>query len=87
MNTYAHPKGLISHIRIFHEGIKPYNCSECEKSFSMKKGLKNHIEKIHDGKGTIIASSISRFPDNTRAPKTYLKYSSEESYQQGKTFQ
>ena len=84
MNTYAYPKGLKSHIRTFHEGIKPYNCSECEKCFSLKKDLKNHIEKIHGGKGTIIASKQSQFPDKT---KTYLKYSSEQSYQQGKYFQ
>ena len=36
------------HVRVVHEGQKPFNCPKCSKSFGRKAHLKIHVEKAHN---------------------------------------
>ena len=31
-----------------HTGARPYKCSCCDKAFSIKRSLKNHMIRVHD---------------------------------------
>ena len=44
---WCKPLCLQKHIITVHEKIKPFSCSECDKSFCVKDTLRTHIEKIH----------------------------------------
>ena len=37
------------HIAAVHEGLKPFECLTCKKSFSEKTNLRKHIAAVHDG--------------------------------------
>ena len=43
-------KKLEKHMAEFHEGVKPYQCTECDAAFSYQRTLKNHIGMVHEGK-------------------------------------
>jgi KRAB domain-containing zinc finger protein len=36
-----------------HEGKKPFPCSQCESQFYFSTRLKEHIEKVHEGKTSV----------------------------------
>merc|ERR1712130_716459 len=42
-------KDLYHHVKYFHEKIRNYECSYCEKKFQAKKLLYNHVQSIHLG--------------------------------------
>lgn len=39
--------GLKVHHQHKHSGLKPHQCTKCEKSFSLKETLKTHIRNVH----------------------------------------
>ena len=39
---------LANHIRLVHEGVKPYKCDKCEKSFGKRINLRKHVEQVHE---------------------------------------
>ena len=43
-------KKLEKHMAEFHEGVKPYQCTDCDAAFSYQRTLKNHIGMVHEGK-------------------------------------
>merc|ERR1712203_283067 len=43
---------LYHHVKYFHEKIRNYECSYCEKKFQAKKLLYNHVQSIHLGEKT-----------------------------------
>jgi len=45
-------KDLYHHVKYFHEKIRNYECSYCEKKFQAKKLLYNHVQSIHLGEKT-----------------------------------
>jgi len=45
-------KDLYHHVKYFHERIRNYECSYCEKKFQAKKLLYNHVQSIHLGEKT-----------------------------------
>ena len=36
-------------MKIIHEGIKDHKCELCEKSFSIKGNLNQHMKSVHEG--------------------------------------
>ena len=40
---------LKKHVSIVHEGLRPYQCDICEKSYAENRDLKNHYKIVHDG--------------------------------------
>jgi len=46
---------LKKHLRT-HENAKPFECSVCNKKFSYKSGLKDHVSLVHDGGGRLQCS-------------------------------
>ena len=47
-NFYVNPSVLKNHIKTVHEGIKPWECSYCGKTFSKKISWSKHVE-AHTG--------------------------------------
>uniref|UniRef100_A0A8C6UVY5 Zinc finger and BTB domain containing 40 n=1 Tax=Neogobius melanostomus TaxID=47308 RepID=A0A8C6UVY5_9GOBI len=45
---FAHPSGLIYHMRSEHFEEKPFTCKECGAKFAAKSSLKNHV-RLHTG--------------------------------------
>lgn len=45
-------KDLYHHVKYFHERIRNFECSYCEKKFQAKKLLYNHVQSIHLGEKT-----------------------------------
>ena len=45
-------KDLFHHVKFFHEKIRNFECSYCEKKFQAKKLLYNHVQSIHLGEKT-----------------------------------
>ena len=43
------PGNLRAHINHHHNGIRPFKCSECEKSFTDRRNLAAHQTKRHPG--------------------------------------
>ena len=43
---------FIFRFQYFHEKIRNYECSYCEKKFQAKKLLYNHVQSIHLGEKT-----------------------------------
>ena len=37
------------HIRVVHEGIKPFKCTTCDANFTRKQNLNMHIATHHGG--------------------------------------
>ena len=33
-----------------HEGLRPYKCEKCDKTFGVRERLKRHFETVHEGK-------------------------------------
>ena len=44
------PKLLELHIAKVHEGKKPFSCEKCDKGFSKKFNLKEHVQSVHEGR-------------------------------------
>eukprot|EP00088_Acartia_fossae_P003167 TRINITY_DN11310_c0_g1_i3.p1 TRINITY_DN11310_c0_g1~~TRINITY_DN11310_c0_g1_i3.p1 ORF type:complete len:503 (-),score=153.30 TRINITY_DN11310_c0_g1_i3:78-1586(-) len=42
-------KDLYHHVKYFHERIRAFECSYCDKKFQAKKLLYNHVQSIHLG--------------------------------------
>ena len=40
---------LKKHISIVHEGVRKYQCDQCEKAFGHNADLKRHISGVHKG--------------------------------------
>ena len=40
---------MIKHIAAVHEGRKDYKCDLCQKQFSYKDNLRQHIDAVHKG--------------------------------------
>ena len=40
---------LKKHIKLGHEGIKPFKCNICDNEFTKHSSLKKHIETVHEG--------------------------------------
>lgn len=45
-------KDLYHHVKYFHERIRAFECSYCDKKFQAKKLLYNHVQSIHLGEKT-----------------------------------
>uniref|UniRef100_A0A6P7G8G2 Zinc finger protein 62 homolog n=1 Tax=Diabrotica virgifera virgifera TaxID=50390 RepID=A0A6P7G8G2_DIAVI len=39
---------LISHMRSYHEGVKPYACKECDGTFTTSSSLDRHVKNVHN---------------------------------------
>eukprot|EP01084_Bolivina_argentea_P200909 343473_1 len=50
LNVFTAPSSLVSHERI-HTKEKPFKCRECNRSFTQRSHLKNHINQIHTNNG------------------------------------
>ena len=49
MFSFVKEGQLQRHFSLVHEGIKPFECSICERKFCSKNGLNKHIRKEHSG--------------------------------------
>ena len=47
--TFSRAGNLNAHIRYAHEKIR-YDCHLCDESYTFKRPLKLHIERVHEGK-------------------------------------
>ena len=78
---YFTKKGLVDHIREFHEDIRKYECNLCDRKFHRPRQLRIHIEQDHEGlkkkcdfcnkffKGTFIAKHVSRIHEKKKDHK------------------
>ena len=46
--TFYSPKGIRKHVKVVHEGIKDFNCDQCEKAFSKRIDLERHLSTTHN---------------------------------------
>lgn len=45
--TPHHRQAKFGPFLTFNLGVKPYNCNQCEKSFTQRCSLESHMDKIH----------------------------------------
>ena len=57
---FSQSGNLTTHIRIVHQGLKPFKCPYCEKGFSVVTSLKNHVANIHEGRKDHICEVCSK---------------------------
>ena len=70
------------HSNSVHERKKPYECSICSDTFSLKKGLKTHLASIHEGiKPFECSVCFKRFVGNSKLRKHFS------SVHEGKNFE
>ena len=49
-NNFSMEVDYQTHVKLVHEGMKPYKCTLCDLSFNMKAHRKTHLERIHEKK-------------------------------------
>lgn len=53
--------GLKVHHQHKHSGLKPFECKECDKSFSLKETLKTHVRNVHNHERKFGENDDSKF--------------------------
>lgn len=44
---FGHQSHINDHVKAIHEKFKPYKCESCDKRFSKKVSLEDHVNIIH----------------------------------------
>ena len=46
--AFLHKYNIKRHMKLVHDGVKPFDCEYCGKSFGTKEILNRHIKKVHE---------------------------------------
>ena len=77
---FRHNNSLVRHL-FQHSGERPYNCRNCNSSFTQLNRLKEHVKRHHDG--TNLDSQLSfasNLPESPQSEKLHLKDSAHQTY-------
>ncbi|CAL9705003.1 unnamed protein product [Knipowitschia caucasica] len=79
--TFAHPSGLIYHMRSEHFEEKPFSCEECGAKFAANSSLKNHM-RLHTGEKPYSCTEC----DQSFTAAAGLAYHVKKKHAQGKMY-
>lgn len=70
--SYAYPNVLAKHKRSIHEGLRPHVCQICDKRFTIKSQLNEHL-LIHTGERPYVCDECGKAFNQARTVRTHKK--------------
>ena len=58
---------------MLHEGNKPYQCEQCDKSYVTKRRLKEHEKSMHDSTGPDTEMEGEKITHDSTVPNPEVK--------------